>query len=129
MKGFLTKQKINLAENANNDIIGNVVGSLKFGASILRDTVGKAVPINKLETEFFATKKGVLYWQPHERSRKSTGSIIIRDIEAIEINQKNPLEIQILLDNKLYKLQSSESKYNAEKWYNSIKMIKDMGDL
>jgi hypothetical protein len=41
-----------------------VAASLKFGASILRDTVGKAVPINKLveENEYFAIKKGVLYW-------------------------------------------------------------------
>ena len=44
------------------------------------------------------------------------------------ISPKNPLEIVLLYTNKLYKLES-DSKYNAEKWFNSLKMVKEMGDL
>ena len=29
----------------------------------------------------------------------------------------------------MYTLESKESVYNAEKWFNSIKLVKDMGDL
>lgn len=30
-------------------VVGNIGDSLKFGAKLLKDTVGKAVPINALE--------------------------------------------------------------------------------
>lgn len=52
----------------------------------------------------------------------------MKDVDSLVINPKNPLEIVMLYSNKLYKLES-DSKYNAEKWYNSIKMVKEMGDL
>ena len=35
----------------------------------------------------------------------------------------------MIYEGKLYKLESLDSKYNAEKWYNSLKMVKEMGDL
>ena len=52
----------------------------------------------------------------------------MKDVETIVISPKNPLEIVMLYSKKLYKLES-DSKYNAEKWFNSIKMVKEMGDL
>ncbi len=47
----------------------------------------------------------------------------------MEINSKNKLEISILYMDKIYKLESQESIYNAQKWFNSIKLVKDMGDI
>lgn len=92
--------------------------------------MGKAVPLNKLalDTEFFTIKNGTLYWSDNERSRKTKGQIILRDVDSLVISPKNPLEIVLLYSKKLYKLES-DSKYNAEKWFNSLKMVKEMGDL
>lgn len=105
----------------------------------LSKTVGKAVPVDKLVegvkdglqmgSEYFALKNGVLYWYQNQKSRKSKGSIIVKDIIALEINPKNKLEINIMYQDKLYKLQSPETYHYAEKWLNSLQMIKDMGDL
>ena len=47
----------------------------------------------------------------------------------MEINSKNKLEISVLYMSKIYKLESQESIYNAQKWFNSIKLVKDMGDI
>ena len=110
-------------------VVGNIGDSLKFGAKILKNTVGKAVPINALEQSYFALKNGILYWYTHERARKALGSIIVKNIEAIEINQKNKMQVSLLYQDKLYKLESLESIYNAQKWYNSLKLVKEMGDI
>lgn len=55
--------------------------------------------------------------------------IIVKDIEALEINPKNKLEINLLYKNDIYKLQSLDTIYYAEKWLNSLRVIKDMGDM
>ena len=47
----------------------------------------------------------------------------------MEIKDKNRKQISLLYEEKLYTLESLVSVYEAEKWYNSIKLIKDMGDL
>jgi len=71
MRGFLMKQsnKINQGEDDGDllkGLVGGIGDGLKFGigmgARFLKDTVGKAVPLNKLELEFFALKNGILYW-------------------------------------------------------------------
>lgn len=109
--------------------MGGIGDGLRFGARMLADTVGKAVPISRLQKEYFALKNGVLYWYQNERARRAKGQIVVRNIEAIEINAKNPLEISLLTRGKLYRLQSLDTKWYAQKWYNSLKLIKDMGDL
>ena len=96
MRGFLMKEsnKINSGEGEGNlisEMVGGLDYGLKFGAKLFKDTVGKAVPFNQLEKEFFALKNGILYWYTHERARKANGSIIVKNIEAIEINPKNRL--------------------------------------
>ena len=53
----------------------------------------------------------------------------MKNIEAMEIKDKNRKQISLLYEEKLYTLESLVSVYEAEKWYNSIKLIKDMGDL
>ena len=96
---------------------------------MLKDTIGKAVPISKLEKEYFALKNGILYWYPHERARKAKGQIIVRNIDALEINPKNKLEITLLYQKKMYRLQSLDTTQYALKWFNSLKMVKEMGDI
>lgn len=119
MKGYLNKQsnKLMNSDDQSNDVIQNVVGgigdSLKFGAKMLKDTVGKAVPISKLEKEYFALKNGVLYWYQNERARKAKGQIVVRNIGALEINPKNKLEITLLYQKKVYKLQSLDTVWQA----------------
>jgi hypothetical protein len=133
MKGFLMKQSKKIAGEEGGNILGEMVGGLdyglKFGKKLFKDTVGKAVPFNNLEKEFFALKNGILYWYVHERARKAKGSIIVKNIEAIEINPKNRMQITMIYEGKLYELESLDSKYNAEKWFNSLVMVKEMGDL
>lgn len=67
---------------------------------MLKNTVGKAVPLNKLagalDKEYFALKSGTLYWSDNQRSRKVNGKLVVKDIEAIDINPKNPMEIVLL---------------------------------
>ena len=43
------------------NVVGGIGVSLKFGAKMLKDTVGKAVPISKLEKEYFALKEQLLF--------------------------------------------------------------------
>ena len=79
--------------------------------------------------EYFALKNGILYWYPHERARKAKGQIIVRNIDALEINPKNKLEITLLYQKKMYRLQSLDTAQYALKWFNSIKMVKELGDI
>lgn len=111
------------------NVVGGIGDSLKFGARMLKDTVGKAVPISKLEKEYFALKNGVLYWYQNERARKAKGQIIVRNIDALEVNPKNKLEITLLYQKKVYKLQSLDTIWQAQKWFNSLKMVKELGDI
>lgn len=109
MKGFLMKQqsKVNSGDqNLLNGVVGGIGDGLKFGAKFLKDTVGKAVPISNFEKQFFALKNGILYWYAHQRARKALGNIIVKDIQAIEINPKNKKQISLLYDGKLFKLDS-----------------------
>ena len=74
-------------------------------------------------------KNGILYWYSHERARKAAGQIVVKNIEAMEIKDKNRKQISLLYEEKLYTLESPVSEHEAQKWYNSIKLIQDMGDL
>lgn len=90
------KQSQKLAKEGEGDLLKGLVSGigdgLKFGAKLLKDTVGKAgLQLSKLEKQFFALKNGILYWYVHERARKAQGSIIVKNIEAMEILAKNPL--------------------------------------
>jgi len=54
MSGWLNKTTQKIINNGEEkDLISNVVGGigdgLKLGASLLKDTIGKAVPLSKLE--------------------------------------------------------------------------------
>lgn len=93
--------------------------------------MAKAVPLDKLvpqKKQFFAIKSGILYWYEKERARKSKGNIVIKEIEAIEINPQNKLQINFLHKKKIYKLESVDTIYYTEKWFNSIQMIKNIED-
>ena len=99
MKGYLNKYTKQINDGASNDknilkdVVGGVGGGLKLGASILKDTIGKAVPLSKLEKQFFALKNGYLYWYQNEKAKRAQGSIIVKNIEAIEISSKNKMQI------------------------------------
>ncbi len=71
IRGFLI---ISLSQvNEDNDILGNVVGGLKFGAKLLKDSTKISAVMKNVDANYFALKNGVLYWYSHERARKSIG--------------------------------------------------------
>ena len=134
MTGYMTIDVENIGGAENKDALSNLVGGLedglKLGASSIKDGLNKTIKINKhFQKDYFALKNGVLYWYPHERARKSKGSIIVKNIKVLKINPKNKLELTIMLDQKIYSLQSLDTQYTTEKWFNSLKLVQEMGDL
>ena len=147
MRGYLKKTERQMVEdhahepggaNINMNVLGDVVGGLgdglRYGAKMLQDQMGIAAlsaPIVNLvvRQEYFALKNGVLYWYPSEKARRASGSIILKDVEALQINQRNRTQINLLYDGVRFTLETMNSLDLAEKWYNSLKLVKEMGDL
>lgn len=112
-----------------SNVVEGIGGGIGFGLSILKNTVGKAIPIENLEKQYFELKNGILYWYNKPKARVANGSIKVKDISLIEIDNKNRKQVKCLYQDSLYTFESVESQYNAEKWCNSLKMVKEMGDL
>lgn len=132
MTGYLSINVENIGSGENKDTLSNLVGGLedglKFGTSQIKEGLNKSIKITQMK-DYFALKNGVLYWYPHERARKSKGSIIVKNIKVIKINPKNKLELTIMMETKIYSLQSLDTQYTIEKWFNSLKTVQEMGDL
>jgi hypothetical protein len=116
----MVSTKIDNDGGEGNDLLGNVVGGLKFGVNLVKDTVDK-------RKQFFALKNGILYWYAKEGARKAIGNIIVKNIEGIAISIKNKQEISFLYQNKLYYL-TSDASWEAQKWLNSLKFVKEMSN-
>ena len=99
-----------------SNVASNLVG---FGS--------KLVTANK---HFFALKNGTLLWFEYERARKAQGKIVVADIKHSELNPVTKV-LQLLTNDKVYELSPVDDtcKWECDKWYNSIKLIQDMGDV
>lgn len=123
MSGYLMKSTIKMqGDQEGADLIGNLItgigAGVKFGFKMLSET------IIKQKKNYFAIKNGILYWYTHEKARSAKKYIPISEAKAVELDEKNPKEFYIIYNNKCYKLES-QSEFKAQKWYNSLKLVRD----
>jgi hypothetical protein len=128
MTGHLYKSSIKMEGQfgeGGDDIVGTIIsgfgGGLKLGFKFLTETVQI-----KKKKNYFAIKSGILYWYSKERSRSAANHIPIKETKAIEINSKNPKEFYIFYKSKCYRFES-QHEYEAQKWVNSLKLVKESG--
>lgn len=126
MTGYLYKSSIKMEGqfgDGDGDIFGTVLSGIGGGFKIGFKLFAETIQIKK-KKNYFAIKSGILYWYSKEKSRSAANSIPIKETKAIEINSKNLKEFYIFYKSKCYRFES-EYEYEAQKWVNSLKLVKE----